>query len=443
MELVRVLDQLGWSDSQPIREALELEWTDSQRALAAERPPGLEPTIIEDACEQLRIAGPAVKGLLGLAEHVVSKASLSALFWHFHYCAFRSTTFPLWLKIRLWPGVDEYRRDPDLDGRLFYTLVLLSGLGPMRQHYSERDIPAEVLERSLESLVTELQNDPYEPGQWGVYGPERLEWFRFYLRGEIFRLGRLEYQFGDFGYPFRVYRHEGTNAVLALCAGGITYLSDGQREGPGRLCEPTDTWVSEFEETPAGATGNPILPTGRALPRRVHLPSSEWKIVLAPGALGLYLHLPADGPLLPELCRRSYEEATAFFARHFPDRPASFLFCTSWVLDTEIGNLISEPSNILEFQKDVYLFPFLTDDRHLYEVIFNGVPEIADGSPLPHSLTPGYTNRNTRLQQALLERLSARERVPASAGGCFLLAEDIGRGRQVYRRQQYPSDLGL
>ena len=204
MELVRVLDQLGWSDNQPIRAALELEWTDSQRALTAERPPGLEPAVIEEACGQLRIPRPAVERLLDLAQNIVSKAPLSALFWHFHYCAFCSKTFPLWLKIREWPGVGEYRRGAGLDGRLFYTLVLLSGLGTMRQLYSERDIPDEILEGSLEGIVTELQQDPWEPGTWGLYSPERLEWFRFTLKGEIFRLGRLEYQFGDFGYPFRV-----------------------------------------------------------------------------------------------------------------------------------------------------------------------------------------------------------------------------------------------
>lgn len=49
-------------------------------------------------------------------------------------------------------------------------------------------------------------------------------------------------------------------------------------------------------------------------------------------------HIPATGPLTPDSVDESLAAAAPFFARHFPDCPASAFSCTSWLLDPLIGS---------------------------------------------------------------------------------------------------------
>ena len=95
--------------------------------------------------------------------------------------------------------------------------------------------------------------------------------------------------------------------------------------------------------------------------------------------------------------------------------------------ESQLQELLPPTSNLVRFQKEVYLLPYLTDDLSLFHAIFGGVPEDSTKAP-----------RETTLQRALLDRLDAGEHLHASAGACFLLPEDFDWGGQVYLRQAFP-----
>lgn len=65
----------------------------------------------------------------------------------------------------------------------------------------------------------------------------------------------------------------------------------------------------------------------------------------------LEVHIPKDGPLTAESCDDSFARAREFFARYFPEFDYRYFTCGSWLLASELREMLPESSNILAFQK--------------------------------------------------------------------------------------------
>ena len=427
MRLDKLLEELGWASNTELRNVLEVEWEYSQKDLPTNALPFLLPESVADACQVLSLPTGAKESLFAVAEKTSTDPRLRALVWHFHHCAFRSVTYPWWGPIAHWPSADSLTGLLKNDGRTFYLLILISGLPGMQTIYDTRGIPPDVFRDTLGQLRDELADLNKRENVWGLSGPDRLQWYRFCLRGELFRLGRLVFQFGLFRWTVRVFRHRISHAVLALSEGGVSFLPSGQASGPGRV-DTAGEWMSELTVKDDGVTGHPILPTGRALRRVVDLPYTAWQQVLARNDPALYVHIPGGSPLALDLCGKSFEQATEFFRRYFPERPYTCLCCDSWVLNSELQEFLPPTSNMVRFQREMYLLPYITHDSQLIDVILGDMPPDPRQSP-----------RNTNLQRTLLDHIAGGRRFHASAGAGFLLPDDSKWGQQVYIRQKVPS----
>ncbi|CAA9312537.1 MAG: hypothetical protein AVDCRST_MAG61-1796 [uncultured Friedmanniella sp.] len=109
-------------------------------------------------------------------------------------------------------------------------------------------------------------------------------------------------------------------------------------------------------------------------------------------------HIPRSGPLDPAAVDASFAAAARFFPTHFPDRPVTEFWCSSWLLDPSLAGALDPASNMARFQarwrlygepmpgdEDALFFTFARRDR----------PDLAE---LP---------RDTSLQRVLLERLES------------------------------------
>ncbi len=65
----------------------------------------------------------------------------------------------------------------------------------------------------------------------------------------------------------------------------------------------------------------------------------------------LDVHIPATTALTPESVDASFAAAAPFFARHFPEYPATSFACTSWMLDPTLAEVLPETSNLSRFQR--------------------------------------------------------------------------------------------
>ncbi|MGD9495007.1 MAG: acyltransferase domain-containing protein [Armatimonadota bacterium] len=416
IELDRVLERLDITEARP---KLEADWEASQSVAPEGVPFFLEPAFVARACEGAYIPQQFRPDLLRAAERIAADEAARALAWHAHWCMFASGEVNRG-RIRAWPRL-THSLGPE--GGLLYLLAVLSGIEGMQRIHAEHDIPEPVVADTMSQIALYLRMTAQKQGYPEVI-PHLAGWLMNHLTGNIYRLARLQFQFGRSHYRIRVFRDDASGQVVALSEPGVRFRPDGQvlRDGD----EPAGSWEAVLVMEDAAVTGNPILPQGRALAETVTLPRERWRAVFGPGTAVLHLHIPGGEPMHYDQCGAAFERALEFFPRHFPDYQFHAFTCGSWILDTALQQIMPETSNLVRFQREVYLFPIGMPDDSLARAIFDEWPIDLASAP-----------RDTSMRRAYLDAMASGG-LPHGGGGCFLLPEDVRWGEQVYLSQEWP-----
>ncbi len=102
---------------------------------------------------------------------------------------------------------------------------------------------------------------------------------------------------------------------------------------------------------------------------------------------------------------------------------ARLICCTSWFLDPVYQDLLPSRSNIVRFQRECYLFPYLSrGDRSGLDRIFGKY--VHDLSTAP---------RDSSMRRAVLDHLNSGGALVG--GGCLIFPETLDWGAQVHLRQ--------
>lgn len=150
--------------------------------------------------------------------------------------------------------------------------------------------------------------------------------------------------------------------------------------------------------------------------------SSDSRLALSDPLLDT--HIPAGGGMTPELVRESMQQALEFFPRYFPDRPFVGFGCASWILNPDLEEMLGGDSNMVRWQRELYLFPWPSGPRDGLAAAYD------EHEPEDLATAP----RDSRLRRAMLERLESGGRL--RSGGMFLLTEEFPRyGSRPYRQQ--------
>jgi len=256
--------------------------------------------------------------------------------------------------------------------------------------------------------------------------PGTLYWLRNHVRGDLFRLGRLDYILKPFGGRLKAWRHRESGRVQALALDGTRFDATGLMA----TGDAPESWQGSLIEDAAGARGTPISPLGYARREELSLPAGEWALVLAPGDTMVETHIPAGGGMTPPRCSESMRRALDFFPRYFPQSPFGGFACNSWILNPELERIYRPESNMVQWQRELHLFPVSSGDRSgLYFIFGEEDPD------------PGTALRDTSLRRALLDHLASGGRL--ISGGMFLLTGDFEHyGSQVYRRHVDTAEEG-
>lgn len=76
----------------------------------------------------------------------------------------------------------------------------------------------------------------------------------------------------------------------------------------------------------------------------------EYEIVPKEGWKRIHIHIPSDAVFSPDAVDESLRKADAFFKAYDPGLSHSEYFCTSWLLEPRLRDMLGEGSNILSFQ---------------------------------------------------------------------------------------------
>jgi hypothetical protein len=377
---------------------------------------------VEHIVERRRFAGlPASVDavLLQAADLVRQSAELSSLAWHFQYLLYDLPEFPAHRHAKFWP--QPLAQLGSLSGA-FYLLIALEAIPRMLAAHAARGVSLEISRGCCSHYSASLQR--YQQNHDGVAGISAgpLYWLQNHVQRNLFRLGRLEFMIKPFKGPLVAWRNRSTQAVVALTHDGVAFDEEGIIVDD----EENATWTSRLLESETSVTGTPISPQGYAQRESVTLAKAEWQRVLTEEDSILEVHIPAGGGMTPHACQASMQQALEFFPRYFPEHSYVGFACGSWILNPQLQQIYRADSNMVLWQRELYLFPLANrpDSRSGLFFVF-GTPDEVDLATLP---------RDTSLRKALVEHLDGGGRLISS--GMFLLLEDFKHfGTQVYRRE--------
>ena len=387
-------------------------WEASQACYPDPLPAFLTPAGLLATGQRLNLSTELREVLLGALPEVTAEPRLCRLLWHLYRRLFID---PGMLKddLAAWPAL-PLSAMPHAD--LFPAYAYLAGVPDVEARYRERGIPPEILVATLSDLELWIREHRTKTGRWGL---SNLRWLTNHFSCSLFRLSRLQFQFGVSRYPYHAWRQRATGRVQLLADSGMRFSADGMRAGSAAELPLTAAYRVE-----AGAVhGLPIDPRGHARPWPVALPVAEWTSVLEPGDPVFNLHIPAGSPMDVDQCGEAFRRAGSFFPTCFPEYAFRAYVCGSWLLDPQFEKALRPESNIVRFLRAVYLFPLAdASGRQTVERVF-GTPEI----------NLATAPRDTSLRRAIIGHLEHGG--TWRAGGGVLFPADVpGWGGPMYRR---------
>ena len=82
----------------------------------------------------------------------------------------------------------------------------------------------------------------------------------------------------------------------------------------------------------------------------------EYEVKHRDSDIVINIHIPSDADFSPVAVERSLQDANAFFEKYYPALNHTEYHCHSWLLDSQLKNMLSEHSNIVNFQNRFEIF---------------------------------------------------------------------------------------
>ncbi len=304
---------------------------------------------------------------------------------------------------------------------IFYLLTALASFPVIERKYLSMGIPQKYALDTVQYTLGAL--DEYAAGHDGKLGlaARKMHWYSFYIKGQLFRIGRFEYMLQDpLEYLPVAYKRKSDGKVIAFCRHGWQLSADGYRLFQSD--SSTSTYLTTQVECDGKTfTGTPINPSGFAeVDRKISIRLDEyiplwnnWDLV--PG-----LHIPGGGNMTPQAALQSLEMALDFFPRYFNRRVAA-ICCFSWIFNNDLEHELPE-SNLARFMQQLYLFPFASSGLDGLEFVFGKSSK--DWSRYP---------ADTSLQRAFHRIRQKGKRL--KCGGMFIDENGIRNfGSKLYRK---------
>ncbi|MGI6088056.1 MAG: acyltransferase domain-containing protein [Kiritimatiellia bacterium] len=390
----------------------ETKWEQSGATFPTARQEYLNPDWITQIADELAWPAEVRNALIDGLDLFRACPELRRLLWHCRHLLFIAPDEAMDVALKKWPAMSTGRH-PAAD--LFYAYVFLSGLPAALELHRRRNLPMEVPRATFADFPLWLEDFRCKHGRWGLSELQGTGWLYSHLRGRLYQLGRLQFRFETYQHPWRAYRNRTNGRMVLLAESGQVLRPDGRYDGANGIHAGADAWTTNLHTADGVIVGFPADPRGFAKRTLVKLPVDEWSVVLARDENVLGIHIPAGAPLTPESCSDSMRSAMEFFPKYFPEYTYKAFTSTTWMFDSQLADYLPHESNLIQFQRQFYLYPILgACDRQIMERVFGKVA--ADPADMP---------RATSLQRIVADHMLAGGRW-YKTGGCFF-ADDMPR----------------
>jgi glycosyltransferase involved in cell wall biosynthesis len=224
----------------------------------------------------------------------------------------------------------------------------------------------------------------HSDGAEGGLTLEILGWCQRFLRGELFRVGPLQFDLKPFATAMRVYRHDKTRALKARTLDGCSI------------------------DLSTGLTAEGVLPPL----------DTRWQVVLEPGSPMLDMRIPGAVRMVTMTdVAHGMRDAFALFSRLSPETVPLGVCGESWRLDPQVLELFADEPGVHDLQRACSLYPSSITEEVTLRRIFG--PEMSRDALAAHSARSPVESRLMGFLSDASRHLSAR--------GGFVLREELER----------------
>jgi len=213
-------------------------------------------------------------------------------------------------------------------------------------------------------------------------------WLLHYAKAMIFNHGGFNFELRTLPATVMYLKNKTTGQIVPLLRKGSFHKS-GRALGALSCEDPEGAWEGEFRETEDAWWGlysvNSLVAQAPA-----SFPKTEWDCVLAPGDNVLSIHIPRKTDLSDAAVERACEEGLAIARRCYPELYPKCIYCSSWLLDPALAELVGTDSKIAKFGSRFVRIPDKSAGREVFTFVFR--TKNFDPSALPE---------NTRLERGL------------------------------------------
>ncbi len=231
--------------------------------------------------------------------------------------------------------------------------------------FTARSVSEDIIKDTLLDFQRWL--DVYRTEHKGLYGFNRQHWLLHHFCGHLVQLGRLQFQVGEFGFPFTFYSSKIDGTWYCVADVGLEIDESGHLAGTNRVV--SKTWRTERKTLDGFLTAHVVdLEAGTVRVNPTTLDLEDMQILVQPDTLVLHLHIPTGGNLDDSAVTAAIRQAQRFFASW--EVHQDIMVCDSWLLDPALASFLPENGNICKLMRRFAKFPVLRDKPQIYERVF-------------------------------------------------------------------------
>lgn len=209
----------------------------------------------------------------------------------------------------------------------------------------------------------------------GAYGfcSRYYNWTKLYSYCQIFDCGSFNFELRKMPFHAMLLKNKSTDEFSVILTEGKFNKSGLFFDGESDSEE--GSFLAEFSETDEAYTAHEAV--GGYVCRELEtFKKSEWECVVKRLDEVISLHIPKNADLSPEAIDRSIEMGIKMAKERFPEYSPKLIFCSSWLLDPQLAELVGEHSKIVGFANRFMRFPYTPCRGKMgFDFVFPGYSE--------------------------------------------------------------------
>ncbi len=261
---------------------------------------------------------------------------------------------------------------PAFDGTLMTNMlpfyILAAQIPDSLAEYRRRGFREEELEDHYKVYRNSLgivENHTGLPGTNSLY----YGWDTHFIKAQIFEVGGLQFELRKLPAAATYLRNKENGEVIPVMCTGEFHKSGKQSLGSAGYTDEDGAFTAAFREDDEnyygyGCHDHVVADHEEAFPKAL------WEVAIAPGEPCMGMHIPVGADISVEATNRSIEAARKLVAERYPEFTGKLVYCSSWLLDPSLTEMLGEASKISGFQRMYTRHPQKSSGMHVFGFVF-------------------------------------------------------------------------